>query len=567
MTTDNAFALPGLSIERSGGTLVRRKGVYIAHLRGSYAEMGRQHAELALAACGDVVPRYMDGLVKKLIAHTVPPLAGPAASLLKGWFHLRNRGVLGDDLRAQLGALAAGFGERPAMAERILLVPDIFHYLAGRSFSMLAPPPACSAFYACGNATKDGKLVIGRNFDFFGRGVWNTNQAVIVMHPKNGGRFCWLGALGVPAGGQGFNDRGLFVGLHSNFPGDVSTKGSPIFKIVHDILANCATLDEAVACATARTRLCGLSLFIADTRARKAAVVGFSARRAELVRPENGVLVRSNHYTTPEMRRIEAGPHPWQSNSHGRFRRIMELLGQKRGTLTAGDVPVILSDRFDPFEQGKVLVGNTVAAPHNVQSLAMSPDDDALWLAHGEFPVCHAERFLGFRISALLDEDEGRYEIDDLPGGGQLDETERAAMLEYEQAWSEYMDHLDSDRAVFHLRRAAELKPDEAVFPRMAGVLLLKQKKYTQALPLLMRNAEHGHRDPLMRAEARVWAGRCLDLMGRRAGAVEQYEIASKIDAPPVSTEAARLMAKPFTTRRLFDVMPEFMVGTALAKY
>jgi len=191
-----------------------------------------------------------------------------------------------------------------------------------------------------------------------------------------------------------------------------------------------------------------------------------------------------------------------------------------------------------------ILVGNTVAAPHNVESMVMSPDDDALWLAHADLPVCHAGRFLGFRVSALLHGDTDRYEIDDLPGAGQFNETERAAMDAYEDAWSMYMDHLDSDRAVFHLRRGAALLPDEAVFPRMAGLLLLKQKKYVQALPLLLLNAAHDYRDPLMRAEARVWAGRCLDLMGRRAQAIAQYEAAARLDAPPVSTAAARQSAR-----------------------
>ena len=72
----NMFALPDLSLERSGGTLERRKGIYIAQLRGSYADMGRQHGELALAACGDVVPQYVNQLVRKLVAHTVPFAAG-----------------------------------------------------------------------------------------------------------------------------------------------------------------------------------------------------------------------------------------------------------------------------------------------------------------------------------------------------------------------------------------------------------------------------------------------------------------------------------------------------------
>lgn len=568
MTTNACeSSLKPLNLERSGGTLVRRKGIYIAHLRGSYEAMGRQHGELAAAACGDVVPLYMNQLVEKLVAHAVPFGAAPLAEILKAFFHWRNRRELGPDMLEHLGALAKAYGHHPVLAERLFLVADIFQYLAGRSLAMLAPPSSCSGIFSCGSATKDGKLLIGRNFDFFGRGVWNAAQAVIVMHPDNAQRFCWLGALGVSASGQGFNESGLFVSLHSNFTNDLCTKGAPLFIIVHDILSKCTTLDEAIAHVTEKPRICGLSLFVVDTRARTAAAIGFSARYAEIVRPENDLLVRTNHYTTEVMKRLEFGPHPWRANSYGRFQRLTELLDQKRGALTPEEIPLLLSDCIDPFEERKRVTGSIVAAANNVQSIVISPDDDALWMAHGDYPVCHAGRFHGFRISALLDADVDRYEIDGLPGAQQLSEIEAAGLLEYEQAWSEYMDNLNTSKALYHLLRAAEYLPDEPIFPRMAGLLLLKEKQYERALPLLMKNTEFDYRDPLMRAESHLWAGRCLDLLRRRSEALVQYGIAEKVNAPPVSSAATRHKDKPFRPRHLFNVSPEFILGYALAKY
>lgn len=554
-------------LERSGGTLVRRKGIYVVHLRGSYAAMGRQHGELASSVCGNVVLEYMGQLIMRLIAHAAPSLARPAAASLKGWFRRQNVSGLDADLRDHLAAMAKVLGIAPGRMERDFFVPDILHYLAGRFFVPYATPPMCSGFFACGGATKGGKLLIGRNFDFFGRGVWNANNAVIVMQPDNGQRFCWLGALGASVSGQGFNESGLVVGLHTKFTRDVCTKGTPLFKIVKDVLAKCTTLDEAIAKITAKPRICGLSIFVVDTRARAAAAVGFSAHHAEVVRPENDVLVRTNHYITDPMKRLEVAPYPWRANSYGRFQRLTELLSEKRGLLTAEDVPSLLSDCIDPYEQRKRVTGRIVAGVNNVQSIAISPDDDALWIANGDYPVCHSERFYGFRISALLGGDVDRYAVDDLPGAHQLDDTERAALLEYENAWSEYADRLDSGRAIFHLLRAAELLPEEVIFPRMAGILLLKERKYEQALPLLMRNTEYDYRDTLMRAESHVWLGRCLDLLGRRAEAIAQYDIAEKLDAPPVSGAAGRSRAKPFRRRDLSGVSPEFIVATAMAKY
>src|SRR5512147_1704679 len=98
MPTFSAQTKPDVFLERGEGTLVRKKGICVVHLQGSYADMGRQHAELANAVCGDVVFRYMDGIIARLVAHAVPSLAGPIAGVLKRWFHWRNRGALDGDL-------------------------------------------------------------------------------------------------------------------------------------------------------------------------------------------------------------------------------------------------------------------------------------------------------------------------------------------------------------------------------------------------------------------------------------------------------------------------------------
>jgi tetratricopeptide (TPR) repeat protein len=295
--------------------------------------------------------------------------------------------------------------------------------------------------------------------------------------------------------------------------------------------------------------------------------VGFSAKHVEVVRPKNDLLVQTNHYLTAAMQKLLVVPYPWQRNSHGRRKRLLDLLTAKHGKLTAADAPALLSDCWDVYEDRKRVTGNIVAGINNAQSLAMSPDEDALWLANADYPVCHSERFAGFRLSALLTGRADRYEIQDLPGGAQLGGVEREALQEYAEAWSAHVDQLNDARAVFHLRRAAALAPDETIFPRMAGILLLKQKRFRQALPLLLRNTEYDYKDSLMKAEAHVWVGRCLDLLEQRAEALEHYRKAAALAVTPVSNAAQRHLKKPFKPGQLFDVSPEFICGTAVAKY
>jgi len=559
--------IPELKLQCGQGSLEQRKGIYLLQLRGSYEEMGRQHAELAKEVCGDVALQYFNRIIENLAAHSLPPAAGAIGQSLKWLFHKRNRHRLGRRMSAHLAAFAEVFDLPASAAERIYLVPDIIHFLIGRLFPQFAVPPSCSAFFARGSMTGRGRVLLGRNFDFFGRGVWNTNNAAIVMHPTGAQSYCWLGALGVPGSAQGFNAGGLFIALHTQFTRDVQTAGQPVFKICHDILADCRTLDDAIRLIRAQPRLCGLTLFIVDSRRREAAAVGFSANHLEIVRPENDLLVQTNHYLTADMQKLLVVPYPWRRNSEGRRRRLLDLLEAERGRLTAAEIPRILSDCWDVFEQRKRLTGNVVSCVNNAQSLVFSPDEDAVWLANGDYPVCHSDRFAGFRVSALLAGEMDRCELRDLPGGNQLAPNERAALAEYVEAWSAHLDQLNNDKAVYHLRRAAALAPEETIFPRMAGILLLTQKKYRQALPLLLRNTEYDYRDTLMQAEAQVWVGRCLDLLKRRGEAETHYRKAQALAAAPVSDAAGRHLRKPFKPRHLFNVSPEFIVGTAMARY
>lgn len=560
--------LPSVLIAtKDGATLENLQGVHVLQLRGSYRDMGRQHAELAAAVCGDVVSQYLDGLIEKLAAHALPAIARPVDRLLKQLFYFRNSGLIGEDLCTMIAGAAEATGARARTMEKTVLVPDIVHYLAGRSFVPLAVPPMCSGMYAAGAATREGKQLFARNFDFFGRGVWNVCNALVVMRPEGGQRMCWIGALGAPTAPQGFNESGLSFSLHTNFTRDVQTRGLPLFTLCLKIMAQCTTLDEAIHCIEAEPRLCGLSVFLVDAKARKAAVVGFSARRHEVVYPENDVLVRTNHYLTAPMQEDEVAPYPWQRNSRGRYRRIHELLEAGRGALSPENLPAILSDCMDTWECRTRVTGNIVACANTTQSLVMAPDDDALWLATGDHPVAHAAAYRGFNISALLDGEREAYARAPLEGAAQLDAPQRAALHEYEEAWSEYFDNLNSDTAVFHLRRAAAILPDETIFPRMAGILLMKQGKYSQALPLLMKNTRYDYQDGLMRAEAHMWAGRCLDLMRRRGEALTQYKQVVALDEAPLAAAAKRHLKKRFRRMDLLDVAPEFVVGTAIARY
>lgn len=545
------------------------KGVFIMNLKGSYEEMGRQNAELAKGIVDEYVASYYLGFIEKVVkhslghsAHALPPRL---ASLIYSIFASLNRKRIGPSLEGLIKGYVDVYGVTPAVGERLALFADILHYLAGKSYAALKSM-GCSGLFARGGATKDGKLVIGRNFDFFGRGTWNTNQCVTVFTPSSGRQYLWVGALGLPVGGFGLSKSGIGLMIFTNFCKDVSLSGMPLFTICNDILENAESVDHAVQIVSRHRRIGANTLLITDSRARDAAAVGFSANHVEVLRPENDVLARTNHYITEELQDHEVGPRGWKRHSEARFNRIHDMMEQRRGTLEASDAAAILGDTFDIYENRKRVVGDIVGAVNNSLSVVLSPDDGVINIAHGGFPVCNADNYLGFNLEALFSGADS-VSAPDLPAKRNLTENEKKASAHYQEAWSEHLDRFDDARAVYHLRRAAEFAPDEPIFHRVAGILLMKMDRFSAAAEHLEKNAEYQYLDAWIRAEADLWLARCYDLLGRRKEALALYEKARLSGEEEIAAAALRHLNSPFLKKELAPVSVEFVLGSPIAKY
>jgi hypothetical protein len=315
-------------------------------------------------------------------------------------------------------------------------------------------------------------------------------------------------------------------------------------------------------------RIGGLSFLICDTRACDAAVFGFTSHHAEIIRPENDFLVRTNHHVSEEMKKLQVAPTGWWRHSTARYMRINELIQGKYGKLTLDDAVNILTDCVDPREGRKRVVGDIVASINNAMSIVLSPGEDSIYIANGSFPVCFGDKYVGLKLSALFSGGADAANADDLAGGaGKLSGIEREALEHYEQAWTEHLNRFDDSRAVFHLRRAAEILPHEPIFDRVAGLFLLKLHRFEDALTHLQKNADYDYRDARMKAESLLWLARCNDLLGRREQAIHGYRQALDQKDKEISCAAERGVRKPYKKLQLLMVDVEPIIGNPLVKY
>jgi tetratricopeptide (TPR) repeat protein len=565
------FPLPRKSGEAS---LKTEKGMLVMHLKGTYEEMGWQHGELVRGMLDDYVMQYYGNLIEALVAHSavseisraLPPRI---AKLLYYIFHKANLKYIGEPLKQMQKGFTDALGLPEKSGQGVILFADILHFLAGRSMTPMAMPTlGCSAFFARGSATKDGKQILGRNFDFYGRGLWDTYQCVKVFHPAGSQAFFWIGAAGIPVGGFAMNQAGICIMPFTNFMKDVAISGRPLFTLAGEILSNAANLKDALRIMETGKRIGGLSFLICDTRACDAAVYGFTAHHAEIIRPEKDFLVRTNHHVSSEMKKLEVAPTAWWRHSTARYMRINELIREKYGKLTLDDAVSILSDFVDPRENRKRVAGDIVASTNNAMSIVLSPGDDSIYIANWSFPVCFSEKYFGLKLSALFEDGADTAEACDLTGGrGRLSEEESLALEHYEQAWTEHLDRFDDSRAVFHLRRASEILPDEPIFDRVAGLFLLKMHRFEDALAHLKKNADYPYRDPRMKAESMLWLARCNDLLGLREKALQLYRQALDQKDKEISCSAERGIRKPYRKIELLMMDVEPIIGNPIVKY
>ncbi len=566
------FPLPRKCGEASLDT---EKGILVMHLKGTYEEMGRQHGELVRGMLDDYVMKYYGNLIEALVAHSavseisraLPPRI---AKLLYFIFHKANLNNIGEPIKQLQKGFTDALGLPARSGQGVILFADILHFLAGRSMVPMAMPAAlgCSAFFARGAATKDGRQILGRNFDFYGRGLWDTYQCMKVYHPEGRQAFFWIGAAGIPVGGFAMNQSGICIMPFTNFMKDVAISGRPLFTLAGEVLSNATNLKEAVRIMETGKRIGGLSFLICDTRACDALVYGFTAHHSEIIRPENDFLVRTNHHISAEMKKLEVAPTAWWRHSTARYMRISELIMEKYGKLTLDDAVSILSDFVDPREGRKRVAGDIVASTNNAMSVVLSPDDNSIYISNGSFPVCFSDKYVGLKLSALFEGGDAAADTGDLTGGRtQLSEQESQALGHYEQAWTEHLDRFDDSRAVFHLRRAAEVLPDEPIFDRVAGLFLLKMHRFEDALTHLAKNAGYPYRDPRMKAESLLWLARCNDLLGRREKAVQIYRHALDQKDREISCSAERGIHKPYRKIELLMMDVEPIIGNPIVKY
>lgn len=247
----------------------------------------------------------------------------------------------------------------------------------------------CSSFAAWGDQTRDGKLLIGRNFDFYAGDAFAKNKIIAFVDPDEGYPFMsvtWGGMIGVVSG---MNHQGLTVTINagkSQFPLIAKT---PVSLVTREILQYASTIDEAIAIAKKREVFVSESIFVGSAKDKMAAIIEVSPNNFGVYEVENSnQLICANHFQSAAYADDKKNQkHILESHSQYRYERMEELLEETQ-KVDPKTVVAILRDR-EGLNDEKIGYGNEKALNQLLahHGIVFQPEDLLVWVSSNPYQM------------------------------------------------------------------------------------------------------------------------------------------------------------------------------------
>lgn len=246
----------------------------------------------------------------------------------------------------------------------------------------------CSSVALWGEYTADGKLLIGRNFDFYVNDAFAENKIVEFIQPEKGYKYAsvtWPGMIGVVSG---MNEKGLTVTLNAG-KSDIPLRGkTPVSIVARVLLQSCKNIEEAIALAQQFEVFVSESFLIGSAEDNRAVVMEMSPKKFDVYEVDNGKLLCTNHFQSDD---YQTDKHNQQqietSHSYYRLQKLEESF-QAEQIYIEKDVLKVLRDvsgiNNESIGLGNEKALNQLMAHHGV---IFKPAELKMWVSNNPYQL------------------------------------------------------------------------------------------------------------------------------------------------------------------------------------
>lgn len=199
----------------------------------------------------------------------------------------------------------------------------------------------CTSFAAWDGKTKDGELLLGRNFDFYAGDDFGSQKIAAFVNPDDGNKFMmytWGGMIGAVSG---MNEKGITVTINAGKSKIPFKAKDPITLVSREILQYASTINEAIAIAKKREVFVSESIMVGSGDEGRAVLIEVSPKNFGVYEVENtDELICSNHFQSMAYQDDKRNQKTIEeSHSKYRYDRMKQLVDESDKL----DVPAAVS--------------------------------------------------------------------------------------------------------------------------------------------------------------------------------------------------------------------------------
>ncbi|MDR1974550.1 MAG: C45 family autoproteolytic acyltransferase/hydrolase [Bacteroidales bacterium] len=258
----------------------------------------------------------------------------------------------------------------------------------------------CTAFGLWDNNSVDGKMIVGRNFDFYVGEAFARNKVVAFYAPDSGYRFAsitWAGMIGVLSG---MNEKGLCVTLNAA-DGNIKIKtATPVSIVAREILQYASNIEEAVAIAQKRKTFVSENFVISSAIDHKTIVMEKSPNSTTVYDDKLSRILVTNHFHNDK---------EVLSDSKYRYKILQQLL-DKKDSFDIADVVSVLRNRYG-LNGKDIGVCNEYAINQSIchHSIIFKPEELLMWVSTSPY---QSGKYICYDLKKIFDKPDFSRDID-----------------------------------------------------------------------------------------------------------------------------------------------------------
>ena len=346
----------------------------------------------------------------------------------------------------------------------------------------------CTSTALWGDQTPDGKLIIGRNLDFYAGDEFAEEKVILFVQPDEGIPFvsvAWPGMLGVVSG---MNKEGLTITMNAGKSKIPFTAKKPISILAREILQYASTIDEAIEIAARSEVFVSEALMVGSAKDNKAVLIEMSPKNFGVYEVNNSRLVCSNHFQSEAYKKDKRNKKAIQeSHSLYRYERMSELL-EETPEMNPLAMAEILRDK-EGTNDIKLGYGNEMALNQLLghHAVIFKPSERKIWIS--SFPYQLGE-FTAYDLNEIFDENRTTEYVPQYIDSLTIPEDD----FQYAQAFIDYEAYRKLNRVIDKaiankdepfdltiLPKYRSLNPDLWIVHYKAGLLYFNAKQYEEA--------------------------------------------------------------------------------------